>query len=83
MAAGSPLPDRFDGSSVLPFVDGTGADRTVVGEYLGEGAVAPIFMVRRRDDAGDWKYVWSQPDPPQLYDLATDGAELTNLATDT
>ena len=80
---GVPLPDRFDGSSVLPFIDGAEPDRTIVGEYLGEGAIAPIFMIRRRDTGGDWKYVSSQPDPPQLYDLATDPAELTNLAGST
>ncbi len=66
----------FDGSSVLSLVDAAGADRTVLGEYLGEGAVAPIFMIRR----GSHKYVWSQPDPPQLYDLDTDPHELTNVA---
>ena len=38
----------MDGASVLPLLDGTtDAERTVVGEYLGEGAVAPIFMIRR------------------------------------
>jgi choline-sulfatase len=48
-----------------------------VGEYLGEGAIAPIFMIRR----DRWKFVWSQPDPPQLYDLDADPTELVNLST--
>ena len=71
-----PVPEQFDGVSVLPFVATPEPNRTVVGEFLGEGAVAPIFMIRR----DDWKYVWSQRDPPQLYDLARDPAELVNLA---
>ena len=70
------MPPQFDGTSVLPFVDAPDPDRTVVGEFLGEGAVAPVFMIRR----DDWKFVWSQPDPPQLYDLAADPAELVYLA---
>jgi choline-sulfatase len=31
---------------------------------------------------GRWKYVWSEPDEPQLYDLSDDPAELHNLAAD-
>jgi choline-sulfatase len=51
-------------------------DRTVLGEYLGEGTVAPIFMIRQ----GRWKYVWSDPDGAQLYDLTRDPDERRNLA---
>ncbi len=76
--AGVELPDRLDGASVLRFVDGSHPERTVVGEYLGEGAIAPLFMIR----CGRWKFVWSEPDPAQLYDLVADPAELVNLAFD-
>jgi choline-sulfatase len=48
----------------------------VAGEYLGEGAAAPVLMLRR----GSYKYVFSEPDPDQLYDLASDPHELVNLA---
>lgn len=72
--AGVTAPMTMDGRSVL---DGA-VGKVVVGEYLGEGAVAPIFMVRR----GDWKFVWSPADPPQLFHLGEDPAELQNLATD-
>ncbi|MFT5027492.1 MAG: choline-sulfatase [Ilumatobacter sp.] len=72
--AGVDVPATMDGRSVL---DG-GVGKTVVGEYLGEGAVAPIFMIRR----GDWKYVSSLADPPQLFNVAADPSELSNLAAD-
>jgi len=75
--AGVDIPGTLDGGSVMPLVGGSDPERTVMGEYLGEGAVAPVFMLRR----GRLKYVWSEPDPPQLYDLAADPHELTNLAS--
>ncbi len=53
-------------------------EREVVGEYMGEGAVAPIVMIRR----GDLKFVHSPVDPDQLYDLAADPDERVNLAAD-
>ncbi len=49
----------------------------MIGEYMGEGAVAPIVMIRR----GDLKYVHSPVDPDQLYDLAADPLEQRNLAS--
>lgn len=77
--AGVDAPDVLDGASVMPLVGAPGqADRTVVGEYLGEGAVAPIFMIRR----DRWKFVWSQPDGAQLFDLESDPSELVNLVGD-
>jgi choline-sulfatase len=72
------IPDTLDGDSLLSVAgNGPDPDRTVLGEYLGEGAIAPIFMIRR----GDHKFVWCEVDPPQLYDLAADPHELVNLAT--
>jgi choline-sulfatase len=53
-------------------------EREVIGEYMGEGAIAPIVMIRR----GDLKFVHSPVDPDQLYDLAADPDERTNLAAD-
>ncbi len=76
--AGAGPSDRFVGQSVLSYVDAPDPDRTVVGEYLGEGAIAPILMLRR----GTRKFVWSAPDGAQLYDLADDPHELSNLAND-
>ncbi len=52
--------------------------REVIGEYMGEGSISPIVMIRR----GDLKFVHSPVDPDQLYDLAADPLERVNLAED-
>jgi len=40
----------------------------VVAEYLAEGAIAPIVMIRR----GRHKFIHSPADPDQLFDLGSD-----------
>jgi choline-sulfatase len=77
--ATSDLGHLVDGGSLVPQLHGDrDAGRTVRGEYLGEGAIAPVFMIRR----GRWKFVWSAPDGPQLFDLLCDPDERMNLAHD-
>ncbi len=73
-----PLADPVDGRSLLPLLEGGAEDpsATVAAEYLGEGAAAPVLMLRR----GRFKYVYSEPDPDQLYDLQADPHERVNLA---
>ncbi len=71
--------EDLDAQSLLPLLTGEHDDReVVVAEYLAEGAIAPIVMLRR----GSWKLVHSPLDPDQLYDLATDPLERTNRAED-
>lgn len=75
------LADPLAGRSLRPLIDGNGVpshDWEVVGEYLAEGAVAPLLMIRR----GRWKFVHCPVDPDQLYDLTADPRELVNLADD-
>jgi choline-sulfatase len=60
-----------DGPSLLDAPPGD-----VVAEYLAEGVNSPAVMLRRER----WKYIRCDDDPDQLYDLAADPHELTNLA---
>ena len=70
---------ELDAQSLMPLLRGEHDEREeVVAEYLAEGAVAPIVMLRR----GSWKLVHSPADPDQLYDLATDPLERTNRVDD-
>jgi choline-sulfatase len=69
----------LDGQSLLPLLAGQPDDRdTVTAEYLAEGAIAPMVMVRR----GDIKLIHSPPDPDLLFDLAADPLERNDLAQD-
>ena len=70
----------LDGRSLLPALQGQvprsgEAAAEVVGEYLAEGAIAPIVLIRRER----YKFVHSPADPDQLYDLSNDPDERSNL----
>lgn len=66
----------IDGTSLVPALEGGSAPGEVRGEYLAEGAIAPIVMMR----GARFKYIHSPADPDQLYDLGSDPDERTNLA---
>jgi choline-sulfatase len=76
-------PDSLDGQSLIPHLLGaqdtqsahSGHDEAI-GEYLAEGAIAPIVMLRR----GRFKFIHTPADPDQLYDVAADPLERENLA---
>src|SRR5215831_17276441 len=68
----------LDGRSLLPHLYGSPDRDEAVAEYLAEGAIAPIVMIRR----GRHKFVHSPADPDQLFDLRADPHELVNLAAD-
>ncbi len=80
LAGGAPDPVLAgDGASLVPCLEGGPMpDRPVLAEYTAEGALAPILMVRD----GSLKLIWSEADPPLVFDLARDPHELTNLAAD-
>lgn len=71
-------PDPIDGRSLLPHLTGGTGHDEAIGEYLAEGAIAPMVMIRR----GDWKFIHSPVDPDQLFNLRDDPRELNNLAVD-
>jgi len=66
----------LDGNSLMPQLSGDLGSDEVIGEYLAEGAIAPLVMIKR----GRYKFVHSPVDPEQLYDLAEDPDEVRNLA---
>jgi choline-sulfatase len=67
----------LDGTSLVPQLHGARGADEVIGEYLAEGAIAPLVMIKR----GRYKFVHSRVDPDQLYDLTDDPDELENLAS--
>ncbi|KAK2808448.1 hypothetical protein FQN50_004656 [Emmonsiellopsis sp. PD_5] len=68
----------IDGVSLMPYIfDGPGEKPdTVLGEYMAEGTLAPVVMIRR----GEWKFIYSPIDPPMLFNVAEDPSESRNLA---
>ncbi len=66
----------LDGHSLLPMLGGAVPHPPVLGEYLAEGAVAPVVMLRQ----DSFKFVHCPGDPDQLYDLHADPDERVNLA---
>ena len=73
------LSRAVDGRSLYPLLTGTSEnpEATAWGEYLAEGTVAPMYMLRR----GPWKYIHCPTDPDQLFNLVDDPNELKNLAS--
>jgi len=80
--AGVPEQDvalAFDGISLCSAASGKpAAERVVAAEYMAEGSVSSMLMLRQ----GRWKYVWCEADPVQLYDLENDPQERINKASD-
>ncbi|MDG9885082.1 choline-sulfatase [Pseudomonas sp. GD04058] len=77
--AGGRVEDNLpmDGRSLLGHLQGDGGHDEVIGEYMAEGTLGPLMMIRR----GPWKFIYSEDDPCLLYNLDRDPRELDNLAT--
>ena len=68
-----------DGLSLLPALEGEALPvRQIGAEYLSEGVFEPVFTLIE----GRLKLIYSEVDPPLLFDLAHDPDEMTNLASD-
>ncbi|HWT30035.1 MAG TPA: choline-sulfatase, partial [Propylenella sp.] len=73
------IPNPLNGASLVPLASGAAQpERTVAAEYVAEGSVAPILMLRD----GAFKYVHCEADPPLLFNLAADPEERVNLAAE-
>ena len=76
LVGGNLLPSLpIDGLSMVNHLYGGVGHDTVFAEYMGEGTIAPLMMIRR----GPWKYITCPADPPQLFNLLKDPLELENL----
>lgn len=63
------------GTSLLNIANGDRPNRTIVSEYHDGGSVTGMFMIRH----DHWKYIFHPGYPPQLFDLACDPDETTDL----
>ncbi len=72
------VPGSLPGRSVLPMLRGDSQESPapVIAEYMGEGAIEPMRMLRQ----GDYKYMIVNGYAPQLFDLKKDPGETVNLA---
>lgn len=79
--AGNPgYAEALDGESLLPQLTGNAARQRdwAMSEYHGDRCCTGTFMLRR----GDWKYVKYVGFEPQLFNVARDPWETTDLAQD-
>ena len=83
--AGLAAPGDIDGISLAPTLTGVGTQEEVEyrfwqhnGEWGGAGEPAALYAIRQ----GDWKYIQLISGTEELYDLAGDPAETTNVAGD-
>lgn len=76
--ANADVPDDLDGISLLPALEGNAEERPVFSEYAAEGSIDPMVMLRD----GKYKLTVCPVDDDQLFDLAADPNEETNLAVD-
>lgn len=68
-----------DGTSLLPCLEGGSlGDRIIPAEFLSEGVFEPTFMLLQ----ARLKLLYSENDPPILFDLSTDPDELSNVSED-
>ena len=78
IGADMPEDDRCGRSLFDSAGDQDDPNRIVLSQYHAVGAVTGAFMLRQ----GDWKYVYYVGLPPELFNLAKDPEEMTDLGRD-
>jgi choline-sulfatase len=66
----------IDGRSLVGHLQGRSGHDEVFGEYMAEGTIGPLMMIRR----GPWKFIYSEDDPCLLYHVADDPHERNELS---
>ncbi|WP_135448026.1 choline-sulfatase [Tabrizicola caldifontis] len=66
-----------EGVNLIPVANGAPRGPVAM-EYAAEGSITPLVALRE----GAWKYIRCAADPEQLFDVANDPGETTNLAAD-
>jgi len=66
----------LDGLSLVSHLRGEGGHDEVFGEYMAEGTISPLMMIRR----GAYKFIYSEDDPCLLFDLHNDPGEREELS---
>ena len=66
----------LDGRSLVPHLQGEPGHDEVFGEYMAEGTIGPLMMIRR----GAYKFIYSEQDPCLLFDVHNDPKELEELS---
>ncbi|MDQ0671627.1 choline-sulfatase [Pseudomonas sp. W2I6] len=76
--AGGELDPRLalDGRSLVSHLQGQGGHDEVFGEYMAEGTISPLMMIRR----GAYKFIYSEDDPCLLFDVHNDPHEREDLS---
>ena len=78
------IDNELNGRSLLQYfpniindfnVNDNNDDNIIFGEYFGEGALSPMIMIK----LNEYKYIFCQDDPSQIYNLAQDKTESNNL----
>lgn len=80
--AGVPIPDGFQGDSLLPLLQGNTPESWRDAAYSTYNGQQFGLYNQRMIRTYDWKYIWNPTDVDELYDLTNDPSECHNRIAD-